>query len=84
MKNLETNRKLIANQRILDALNIVSATCFFSYRGGKQNPSSSFDIRGCGPNIAGNHHIRGQKKIAFSYSDPGGTLEKIKQPKTLI
>ena len=35
-------------------------------------------------NIAGNHHIRGQKKIAFSYSDPGGTLEKIKQPKTLI
>ena len=35
-------------------------------------------------NITGNHHIRGQKKIAFSYSDPGGTLEKIKQPKTLI
>ena len=35
-------------------------------------------------NIAENHHIRGQKKIAFSYSDPGGTLEKIKQPKTLI
>ena len=35
-------------------------------------------------NIAGNHHIRGQKKIAFSYSDPGGTLEKIKQPKTLF
>ena len=35
-------------------------------------------------NIVGNHHIRGQKKIAFSYSDPGGTLEKIKQPKTLI
>ena len=25
--------------------------------------------------IAGNHRIRGQKKIAFSYSDPGGTLE---------
>ena len=22
-----------------------------------------------------NHRIRGQKKIAFSYSDPGGTLE---------
>ena len=35
-------------------------------------------------NIAGIHHIRGQKKIAFSYSYPGGTLEKIKQPKTLI
>ena len=31
-------------------------------------------------NIAGNHHIRGQKKIACSYSDPGGTLKKIKQP----
>ena len=26
-------------------------------------------------NIAGNYHIRGQKKIAVSYSDPGGTLE---------
>ena len=25
--------------------------------------------------IAGNHRIRGQKKIAFSYSGPGGTLE---------
>ena len=25
--------------------------------------------------IAGNHRIRGQKKIAFSYSDSGGTLE---------
>ena len=35
-------------------------------------------------NIAGKHHIREQKKIAFSYSDPGGTLEKIKQPKTVI
>ena len=35
-------------------------------------------------NIAGNHHIRGQKNIAFSYSDPGDTLEKIKQPKTLF
>ena len=28
------------------------------------------------PLLAGYHHrIRGQKKIAFSYSDPGGTLE---------
>ena len=35
-------------------------------------------------NFAGNHHIWGQKKMAFSYSDPGGTMEKIKQPKTLI
>ena len=25
-------------------------------------------------NITGNHHIRGQKKIDFSYSYPGGTL----------
>ena len=25
--------------------------------------------------IAGNHRIRGQKKITFSYSDPGGSLE---------
>ena len=32
-------------------------------------------------NIVGNHHICRQKKIAFSYLDPGGTLEKIKQPK---
>ena len=45
----------------------------------------SFEVVGpaC-QNIAGNHHIRGQKKIAFSYSDPGGTPEKIKQPKTLF
>ena len=35
-------------------------------------------------NIAGNHHIHGQKKIAYSYSDTGGTLEKIKQTKALI
>ena len=35
-------------------------------------------------NIAGYHHIHRQKKIAFSYSEPGGTLEKIRQPKTLI
>ena len=35
-------------------------------------------------NIAGNHHIREQKKIAFSYSDPRGTLEKIRQPKSII
>ena len=32
-------------------------------------------------NIGGNHHISGQKKLAFSYSDPGGTLEKTKRPK---
>ena len=33
--------------------------------------------------IEGNHHIHGTKNITFSYSDPGGTLEKNKQPKTL-
>ena len=45
----------------------------------------TFDVVGpaC-QNVAGNHHIRGQKKIAFSYSDPGDTLEKIKHPETLI
>ena len=45
----------------------------------------TFDVVGpaC-QNIVGNHHIRGLKKIAFSYSDPGGTLEKIKHPETLI
>ena len=44
----------------------------------------STDVVGPGyQNIAGIYHIRGQKKIAFSYSDPGGTLKKIKQPKTL-
>ena len=45
----------------------------------------TFDVVGpaC-QSIAGNHHIRGRKKNSFSYSDPGGTLEKIKQPKTLI
>ena len=88
MKNFETNQKQWLIEEILDAENVVSKTCFFSGRGRKQNPSSSFEIRGCqGPefeNIAGIHHTRGQKKIAFSYSYPGGTLEKIKQPKTLI
>ena len=39
-------------------------------RAGRREPWE----RGC-------HHIQGQKKTAFSYSDPGGTLEKIKQPK---
>ena len=31
-----------------------------------------------------NLHIHGQEKIAFSYLDPGGTLKKIKQPKSLF
>ena len=45
----------------------------------------TFDVVGpaC-QNVAGNHHIRGQKKIVFRYSVSGDTLEKIKQPKTLI
>ena len=35
--------------------------------------------------VEGNHHIHGQKKVAFSYSDQGGTLEKIKtKHKTLL
>ena len=34
--------------------------------------------------IEGNHHVHGQTNIAFSYSDPGDTLEKNKQPKTHI
>ena len=35
--------------------------------------------------IVRNHHIHGLKKIAFSYSDQGGTsVKKLKQPKTLI
>ena len=35
-------------------------------------------------NIPGNHPIlQGQRKVAFSYSDPGGSLGKIKQPKSL-
>ena len=34
-------------------------------------------------NIAGNHHIREQKKIAFSYSNPEGTLEKLNNLKPL-
>ena len=87
MKNFETNQKQWLIEEILDAQNVVSKTCFFSGRGRKQNPPSLFDVRCCGPacqNIVGNHHIRGLKKIAFSYSDPGGTLEKIKQPKTLF
>ena len=29
-------------------------------------------------------YSRTRKKTAYNYSDPGGTLEKIKQPKTLI
>ena len=31
-----------------------------------------------------NLHIHRQKRIAFSYLDPGGTLKKIKQPKILF
>ena len=51
------------------------------------NTNSYLTFKVVGPacqNIAGNYHVGWQKKIAFSYSDPGGTLEKIKQPKTLI
>ena len=36
--------------------------------------------------MVGNRHIHGlyKKKIAYNYSDLGGALEKIKEPKTLI
>ena len=30
---------------------------------------------------AGNRHIHRKKKIDFGYADPGGTFEKIRQPK---
>ena len=75
-------------EEILDAQNIVlKVVSSVTEDANKTRSSTSFDIRGCGPRVskhARNHHVRGQKKIAFSYADPGGTLEKIKQPKTLI
>ena len=64
-------------EEILNTQNIVSKTCFFSGRGRKQNRQVHLAFEIVGPacqNIARNHHIRGQKKIACSYSDPGGTL----------
>ena len=70
-------------EEILNTQNIVSKTCFFSGRGRKQNRQVHLAFEIVGPacqNIARNHHIRRQKKIACSYSDPGGTLKKIKQP----
>ena len=67
----------MANEEILDVQNIVSKTCFFSCRARKHNPSNSLTFVVAGPacqNITGNHHIRGQKKIAFSYcSEPADT-----------
>ena len=34
--------------------------------------------------IVGDHHIHGQKKIAFSYSDQGGTWRKLNNLKPLF
>ena len=92
MKNLETNRKLMANRRNTCCTlqrtaksctahvfgvnrTLLAGTCICSCRGHKQKPSSSFDIRGCGPSVT--KHCRNP-----SHSDPGGTLEKIKQSKS--
>ena len=77
MKNLETNGKLMANEEILDVQNIVSKTCFSSVAEDANITRQihlTFVVAGpaC-QNITGNHHIRGQKKIAFSYSDPADT-----------
>ena len=44
----------------------------------EQNKTKTKDTNELGPawqNIAGNHCISWQKKIAFSYSDPGDSLE---------
>ena len=87
MKNLETNRKLMANRRnTCRSLQRTAKSCtahvfglnrtLLSGRGHKQKPSSSFDIRGCGPSVT--KHCRNP-----SHSDPGGTLEKIKQSKSV-
>ena len=88
MQNLETNRKLMANQGKYSTLRTLHPELVSSVAEDANKTHQvhlAFEIVGpaC-QNIAGNHHIRGQKKISFSYSDSGGTLEKIKQPKTLI
>ena len=81
MKNVETNRRNTRRSErcIVELVSSVAEDA-------KKTRQVHLTFEVVGPacqNIAGNHHIRGQKKIAFSYSDPGGTLEKIKQPKTL-
>ena len=82
MKHLETNRKLMATLRTL-YLKLVSSVAEDANK--TRQVHLTFEVVGPACHyIAGNHHIRGQKKIAFSYSDPGGTWEKIKQPKTLF
>ena len=82
MTNVETNRR---NTRRSERCIVELASSVAEDANKTRQVHLTFEVVGpaC-QNIAGNHHIRGQKKIAFSYSDPGGTLEKIKQPKTLI
>ena len=89
MKNLETNRKLMANGRKSRRSEHCIWNLFTSSVAEDANKTRqvhlTFEFEGAAcQNTAGNHHIRGQKKIAFSFSDAGGTMEKIKQPKTLI
>ena len=88
MKNLETNRKLMANRKKYSTLRtlylkLVSSVAEDANKNRQVHLTSEVAGPAC-QNIEGNYHIRGQKKIAFSYSDPEGTLEKIKAPKTLI
>ena len=88
MKNLETNRKLMANRKKYSTLRTLYLKLVSSVAEDANKTRQvhlTFEVVGpaC-QNIAGNHHIRGQKKIASSYSDPGSTLEKITQPKTLF
>ena len=82
MKNVETNRR---NTRRSERCKVELVSSVAEDANKTRQVRLTFEVVGpaC-QNIAENHHIRGQKKIAFSYSDPGGTLEKIKQPKTLI
>ena len=88
MKNLETNRKLMANRKKYSTLRTLYVKLVSSVAEDANTTRQvhwTFEVVGpaC-QNISGNHHIRGQKKIAASYSDPGSTLEKITQPKTYL
>ena len=85
MKNLETNRKLMANRKKYSTLRTLYLKLVSSVAEDANKTRQvhlTFEVVGppC-QNIEGNHHISGQKKLAFSYSDPGRTLEKTKRPK---
>ena len=90
MKNLETNRKVKAvNRRNTQRSENCIWNLFLQLQLVDVNKIHqvhlSFEVVGpaC-QNIAGNHHIRGKKKIAFSYSDPEGTLDKLNNLKPLF